>query len=440
MARVDSLKAAAMTSEPDDTFLTNFLDNLRNVALAPDDPRCVNVFGRPDATDATDNPVELLARSIHLSNRRASVQLFSGFLGTGKSTQLLWLKDKLERLGCFVVHLDIEDYLNTSTPIDISDFLITLAGALGDHLQTRGIRVSDSFWSKIGQFLSELSISSATLDAKYLKVTLKRDPSFRTLVQRQMAGHLTQLVEQTTAYFNECVQAIHNQHGPDCKIVMLVDSIEHIRGTFSNAADVQKSIEHLFAVQHEKLHLPDIHVVYTIHPYLRIRLPSLSTNFDSNIYTLPMIKVHERDGKRYEPGIRLIREIVAARGDWARLLGTDYTQLDRIIELSGGYLRDLFGLLRDVLLRAIRLPASTAVLDKAIAQRRNEYLPIADDDAAWLAKIAQDHTPNLRSDAQLKRFSELIEQGRVFCYQNGEEWFDVHPLIRDHVLKHRGAS
>lgn len=436
----------------DEDFLRTFTNAIREGALSPSDPRYVNVFARND--DAEDDPVQLIARRIRFSNTGGSVQLFSGYIGTGKSTQLLRLKHELETSGNFVILLDIEDYLNTSTPVDISDFLISLAGALGDQLARANVVAPRSFWSRAGDFLKELSIDIPELSAAPkstaktatqggehaaelgvgLKLNIKRDPGFRTLVQKAMAGHLASLVGQANDYFAECVQAIreHTQD-PGKQVVLLVDSIEHIRGTFSNASDVQNSIEHLFAVQSEKLRLASIHVVYTIHPYLRFRLPTLTTSFDSNIYTLPMIKVRDRGGAPYPPGINLIREIVSERGDWARLLGHDSANIDRIIQLSGGYLRDLFGILRDIILRAKKLPVSARVVDKAIAQRRAEYLPIPDDDALWLDAIATHHGPALPTRAHLQHFADLIEQSRVFCYQNGEEWFDVHPLIREHV-------
>lgn len=434
----------------DEEFLRTFTKALSEGPVAPSDPRYVPVFTSDD--DAEDDPIRLLARMIRFADKGESVQLFSGYIGSGKSTQLLRLKSDLEQSGFFVLRFDIEDYLSLSTPVDISDFLICLAGAVGEQLERTGIVAPESFWSRAGAFLQELRVeipevsaapkattktASGELGAELglgLKLNIRRNPGFRTLLQRTMEGHLASLVTQASAYFAECVQAIRaHTRAPNKQVVLLVDSIEHIRGTYSNEADVRKSIENLFAVQSEKLRLASIHVVYTVHPYLRFRLPTLTTTFDSNIYTLPVIKVRERSGAPYPPGIRLIREMVSARGDWARLLGHDNESLDRIIQLSGGYLRDLFGVLRDIILRAKKLPVSARVVDKAIAQRRSEYLPIADDDALWLDKIAELHGPALPTKDHLLPFANLIEQNRVFCYQNGEEWFDIHPLIRDHV-------
>ncbi len=427
-----------MTSD-DLAFLRKFFLELKDTALEPGDHRYVDVFR------GVDDPIALLTRGINFSPGQ-SVQLFSGFTGTGKSTQLLRLRRDLEKQGYVVLYVDIEDYLNLSTPVDISDFLMCLAGAVGDQLEKQELSTKSSYWQQLQGFFHEHSIELAEFNlggkgglpgaegSVGLKLKFKRDPSFRAQLQKRMEGHLTALVDQVNTYLKDCLTSIRGHYDePNKEVVLLVDSIEHIRGTLTNAHEVQSSVEHIFSVQHEKLHLPYFHVVYTVHPYLRFRLPALNAYFDSSVYTLPMIKVHDRDGNSAERGINILREIVAARGDWTRLLGTDHTHLERIIELSGGYLRDLFGILSDLVKRAQSLPVSDHVLDEAIQQRRREYLPIAEDDVRWLAKIAEHHKAGYATNNDLPRFAHFLEQSLVFCYQNGEEWFDVHPLIRDYV-------
>jgi hypothetical protein len=76
-------------------------------------------------------PIEALAAGIRWGGRQ-SAQLFSGFRGCGKSTALRQLKAQLERQGALVFLIDALDYLNPTMPIDLSDFLLVLAGAIGD--------------------------------------------------------------------------------------------------------------------------------------------------------------------------------------------------------------------------------------------------------------------------------------------------------------------
>lgn len=92
-------------------------------------------------------------------------------------------------------------------------------------------------------------------------------------------------------------------------------------------------------------------------------------------------------------------------------------------------------LLAEILRRADRLPVPDNTVKAAINQVRTEFLHIADTDAVWLARIAKTHEAGLEDIAQLPNFARFLDTHMALCYRNGEEWYDVHPLIYDHVLK-----
>src|ERR1044071_6791135 len=101
-------------------------------------------------------------RSIEYSTGQ-SVQLLAGSRGSGKSTELRRLRSKLDGRGVYKVALvDIEDYLNLSQPIDVSDFLMALAGGLGDALLAVGHLAGDPahevYWPRLVIFLTALNI------------------------------------------------------------------------------------------------------------------------------------------------------------------------------------------------------------------------------------------------------------------------------------------
>src|SRR5216684_771689 len=102
---------------------------LTDRALEPGDLLYVPIYEQPGCED----PVRLLQDHIELSAGE-SFQLFSGFRGSGKTTELLRLKQRLEQAGCLVLYADALEYVNPSEPIDVSDFLIVLGGAFGDAL------------------------------------------------------------------------------------------------------------------------------------------------------------------------------------------------------------------------------------------------------------------------------------------------------------------
>lgn len=217
-------------------------------------------------------------------------------------------------------------------------------------------------------------------------------------------------------------------------MVLIVDSIENISGTISNAEEVQAALERLFTSHADNLHLPQVHVVYTVPPWLKIRAPGISGKFTGGLQILHPVKVRARDGARTpsEPALAALRSVVAARGDWQRLLG-DQAVLDRLALESGGHLRDLMRLLSEIVRRADRLPVTDVTVQRAITQVKTELLPIAIDDARWLQRIADDHDASLLEISKLPRLVTFLDSHLVLCYRNGDEWFDVHPLVRNEI-------
>src|SRR5205807_10136167 len=108
---------------------------------------------------------------------------------------------------------------------------------------------------------------------------------------------------------------------------------------------------------------------------------------------------------------------------------------EKLTEICGGHFRDLLRLLREVVLRAETWPVSDEVLDRARREVRGHYLPIAIDDAVWLAKLAALRECSLPSveAADVSRLTRFLDTHFVLYLRNGEEWYDVHPLIRDEV-------
>ena len=429
---------------PDDRiFLKIFFQKLLDQSLDPSDERYVPLYGDPELAD--EDPVALLADAIEWTSE--SVQLLSGYRGTGKSTELKRLKARLEKSDYLVFLCDVEEHLNLSTPIDVSDFLMVVAGAFGEaadeFLKAKGCNADGSFWERIHDFLKqtkveavELSAALGTNEASFgIKANLKSSPAFKQRLQEHMAGHLGAFVSAVRKFIEDRVKLLR-QHYPEKEIVLLLDSIEHIRGTLANAEDVHGSVEKLFSAHSEKLHLPGIHVIYTVPPYLKIRYPNVDALYEpGGLIVLPAFKLFERDENRtpIPANFDAMERVVGHRGDWRRLLGNDRSLLDRLIRNSGGHLRDLLRLLSQVLLRAKELPVPERIVDAAISQVRNTFLPIPNVDALWLAEIADSYQVDLEELAALPSLSRFFDTHLVLCYRNGEEWYDVHPLVREHV-------
>ena len=125
-------------------------------------------------------------------------------------------------------------------------------------------------------------------------------------------------------------------------------------------------------------------------------------------------------------------KVARARGDWQRLLG-ERAVLDSIILSSGGHLRDFLRILAEILRRAESLPVPETTVAEATSQIRSEFLPIAESDARWLARIGETHRAELPDLGRLPDLARFLDTHLVLCYRIDSEWYDVHPLIAEHV-------
>lgn len=428
-----------MTPE-DEQFCRDFYRALAGRPLEPDDPWYVPIYETRELEGS--DPVGRLAQGIEWASGE-SVQLFSGFRGTGKSTELRRLRRMVQERGFKVVLCDMSRYLNLTTSVDISDFLVTVAGAVSDGLaedpDLLGKDMAErGYWRRFAEFLTRTRVELGGMPltgkaAGGLKASLKEDPSFRQTLQERMKGHVSALVADVREFLGECVAALRERHGDDTQLVVLFDSIEQIRGTTANADAVFESVERLFFGHSDKLRFEGLHVVYTVPPWLKIRLPGV-TNLYDGACLLPCVKVRQMDGARSEAGLDALVRIIEARGDWSRLFGGQRERLDHILLQTGGYLRDLFRGIKELLLRVgagAPMPVQAELIELVVQELRNTYLPIAYADAKWLVRVAKSHEAELPAADEIPELSRYFDTHMLLCYRNGREWYDIHPLIRE---------
>jgi DNA polymerase III delta prime subunit len=374
--------------------------------------------------------------------------LFSGNRGTGKTTELMRLAKVLQGLKCEVFYVNMEEYLNLTMSIEITDFLISVVGGLSEKIKERyGDTPSNiDFFSRVAHFLkTNVKLDGITIPVvgAQLKMSLEQDPVFKKKLQEGMRGHVTQLVQDARQFVSEAIGLIRSKTSPDKKIVLIVDSVEKLRGVgdSNDTAKVFKSVETLFSGHTNKLQFQSLHLVYTVPPYLSALVGGLAALYSGGkIFMLPSVHVYEccpTGDKPPEPstdGLAAMVEIVTRRfPEWQDFFTP--AQMQRLAANSGGDLRDFFRLVKLCISQALyqpALPLPDKVLDDAENDLRND-MPLADDDIQWLKKIQQSHKRELTNQDSLPAFARLTESKYILNYRNGNDWFDVHPLLRDIV-------
>jgi len=379
-----------------------------------------------------------------------SLNLFLGFRGSGKTTELFRLRERLVNKGYIVLYANALNYINPADRIEISNLLIVLAGAFSDalqeeyHIDLRG----ETYWTRLKNWLAATDVDIRELSLKTgadIKLELRTTPSFRQKLSQALSGRIGELHAEVIGFFEDGFKAIRQKAGTDAKVVFLFDSLEQIRGSLSNEQEVTRSVEVLFSNNLRLLEIPYLHVVYTVPPWLKFVLPGV------RMVVLPCVRTWDNDKERTTcvPGMEALRSLTGRRfsaDGLKRFFGAEpFSRADRLIALSGGHFRDLLFLLQETVLRANDLPVSDEAIERAITEVRSMFLPISMDDARWLAEIERERASLLktREPAEISRLTRFLDTHVVLYLRNGEEWYDVHPLVRDevlHIVKASGAA
>ena len=401
------------------------------------------------------DPILELRQRILLAESE-SVNLLSGFRGNGKSTELRRLKQLLEQRGCYVVLVDLLDYVLTTKPVELSDFILSLMAALAHEIeQQSGLKpLSESYWQRLTKFLesevrlesADLGLSTASLGVS-LQAKLKSEPSFKRQMQEHLRPHSKRIVEQAQLFIVEIIGKLREQHDdPNIKLVLLVDSFEQIRGVGADSQRVHDSVVELFSGQADNLKLPQLHVVYTVPPFLPILAKNVARLLGGKPMTFwPNIHVRDQSGAPDAIGLTTMRQVITKRcGYWQDYFSVE--QLNELATASGGDLRDFFRLTKEcVLSLLIDRPSEGGNVDAATTQKvkqqlLNEMLPIAEQDARWLAQIHLSQEAALPSTNDAPTLARFFDNNLVMNYLNGKPWYDIHPLLIDYPVVKRAIA
>lgn len=419
--------------------LKNLYQRIADKPLEPGSPYYEPIYGHAGC----DDPVALMQKNIEFSDTE-SVQMFSGFRGSGKTTELFRLKESLQEQGYVVLYGDALKYLNPAQEIDISDLLIVLAGTFSDALDAENLADigRDSYWDRIVNYLTTTNVELDEIGLKSgaeFKLSLETVPTFRQRLQEKMASRIGELKKTVDRFFEDGIKAIRAKRGDDIPgVVFIFDQMEQIRGSLANEQSVIHSVERLFSQHLKLMEIPYLHMVYTVPPWLKFMLPNMV-----RIEMLPSIRQWNNDPSRsqYPDGWKALRSLVFRRfgsqdfGQFFGASGSQHPLADRLIAVCGGHFRDLLLLLREAVLRVQSLPISEDVIQSAITAATSNFLPIAIDDAKWLTQIEHVRGPVLPSTGEkdVNRLTRFLDTHFVLYFANGTEWYDIHPLIRDEV-------
>lgn len=387
--------------------------------------------------------VARLAARIELSDK-PTCQLFTGLPGSGKSTELLRLAERLakrDRSNLHVVIVDAEDVIDVNSPIDVPDILLTIVGACerslleGEGKQGPELEAAleSGYLRRLWDWLTHTDVTLtkaefAIMEVGKLSTELKTRPTLRQRFRETIGAHFHRFLAEVRDELT-IMQARAEALGRT-GLVVVIDSLEKLRGTATTWDEVLESAERVFAEGAPYLRLP-VHTVYTVPPALVSRKRFEQVDF------MPMIKLHRHPnagGGRFQDGYDAAMELILQRvphKDLAELFGPQTEQrIEQLIEWSGGYPRELVRLLQESLLSET-IPLSDSDFRRLLHEVGDQYRKLVPADAfAWLARVAVERYLTLETEDQRRTADAMLSNNVVLRYLNDQDWFDVHPSIR----------
>ena len=417
--------------------------------------------------------------------------LFTGFKGTGKSTELLRLKRELEddsliKIGRGAATLYAEALLEDAStscshgnrekyikknensyaikiipikgkfgpyPLTISEILVPVMAEMLDIVNEnfKLIRLSSTLIENLDKWLN--SIYREEINDRYYEGTVSEGVDIKSGFGKILnvftrlrldlnAGRKKQEVDGTLSGLNlNCnllVSEIKNQLHKINKqnIILIIEELEEIE------PGIVKDIFYQNAGQLVSIPCCFIYTV-PMSLFFDPKFKSIINEFDGK-YFFPVIKVHDKSGEVHKPGIDNIIKIVHKRLDKDKKR-ISQKLLKKFIQLSGGCLRDLFQVLKfasgsalDRGRKKIELPDFQYALSKL---KSEYYAAIGYNEQSGLSaadyyKILVDCVNSKdKKPMDVKGMTDLKHINAIMGY-DVDTWFDVHPAVKE-ILKEK---
>ncbi|WP_346293313.1 ATP-binding protein [Sphaerothrix gracilis] len=385
---------------------------------------------------------ELERTVVLLSPNQPTTQLFTGHIGSGKSTELFRLKSGLETAGFHVVYFESDQDLEMGN-IDITNIMLVIARRIAASLEAVQIQLRPSYFQNLLREISRIlntpiEVSDISVSMGIASITARAKES------NELLSKLQNFLEPRT---KSIIDAINQeiivpgterlkQQGKQ-GLAVIVDNLDRIDSTRKVGDRTQPA--YIFVDRGDQLKRLACHVVYTIPLALVFSndQPRLLNRFGIGLKVLPMVPVRTRQGELFEPGLVLMRQVILARAfpdlsESARLeqiteLFDHSATLDRLCDISGGHMRTLLRLLVGCLQRQ-NPPLSRQTLETVIRDER-DFLARIVEEPEWALLLRAVQQLSVQGDED---YNALLRNLLVYEYRDEiGQWFNANPLLAE---------
>ena len=367
--------------------------------------------------------------------------LFFGHIGIGKTTELRRYALQLNASRRFyVVEVDVLAKLDRNN-LQYTEVLMAMAETLLERLHADGFVLGAEALEPLQRWFGnvvETQTTTKELSAELKTVAeggggipglikllatftaaFKTGSSQKSEWRREIRNDFTSLA----LAFNTLIRLAEAQlarKGRAEQLLFLIDGTDKMRGEDTQQFFVQDA-EQLLAIKTLVIYTAPLHLKYD---------GRLGGKLDADI-VLPMMKLYERDGGRFEAGWSTMRRLLLLRAD--RCLFASDAEVDRLVEFSGGHPRELLRLLKLCCeLAEDRIDAS--VVQTAIEKLAADYRYFLKPADYALLKTIDSNPVDGGNDEQAQ---ELLHRLALLQYNDGT-WRRSHPVVR--TLEGYGAA
>ena len=387
--------------------------------------------------------VQELARTITvLSQGESTTQLLTGHVGSGKSTELFRLRDRLETAGYHVVYFESDTDLEM-TDVEVTDILLVMARQISASLEATGINLRPGYFQRLFQNIADtlqmpMEISNVSFSVGIANITAQSKES--TDLRNQLHQYLEPRTKSILDSINEefLAPAIAQlQAQGRAGLVVIVDNLDRMSTQLKPGDRPQP--QYLFVDRADQLKRLNCHVLYTIPISLAFSddFQILKERFGLPPSVLAMVPIRNISGVVNEDSINKLRQMIMARAypdlsERDRLLQIPQVfdtpaTLDRLCMISGGHMRSILRFIYGCL-RKQEPPISREVLEQVIRNERNDMAALIDN-PEWqlLFQAVKDRTFQGNSD-----YNSLLRN--LFLYEYRDErgrWVDINPVLAE---------
>jgi hypothetical protein len=351
-------------------------------------------------------------------------QLFTGYSGSGKTTELKRVQKMAEESGYLVTYINADDYMDPNIEADISDIYNVIVYnstiSLNRHLDKSEDFEEDSYFARLNNFL-QTEINLKKIQTKNFVFEVKDTSTFRTQVRNYVKDNFSSFkrdVKKELIRINDAVKKSGKKG-----LLVILDSMEKNKGISSNYEEVVKASEIIFSSR-DNLDLP-LDIIYTVPSYLSERF--------RGIEFLPAVKVKTKENTVFTKGIDTLKELVYCRvkkEELEAIFGTEYQKvLSDIIKFSGGYPRDLLKILRTLILED-NYPVESDVIERVFQHERNDYSELLSTKLIEELKTVQKEK-SINNIEDISTKDKMLNNHLILRYHNNGLWFDVHPAVEE---------